>query len=131
MCKRGDIYFVDFGQNIDTCKQSGIRPAVIVSNNRANEHSPVITVVPLTSKIYKKRMLPTHVYIPRGCGTGLPQNSLALAEQVETIDKKYLLERRGAVSDDTVMTKLTKALQIQIGAVERYNCRFLRESGCA
>lgn len=63
MCKRGDIYFVDFGQNIDTCKQSGIRPAVIVSNNRANEHSPVITVVPLTSKIYKKRMLPTHVYI--------------------------------------------------------------------
>ena len=51
MCKRGDIYFVDFGQNIDTCKQSGIRPAVIVSNNRANKHYPVITVVPLTSKI--------------------------------------------------------------------------------
>lgn len=108
MCKRGDIYFVDCGQNIDTCKQSGIRPAVI-------------TVVPLASKIYKKRMLPTHVYIPRGCGTGLPQNSLALAEPVEIIDKKYLLERRGAVSDDVVMTKLTKALQIQIGAVERYN----------
>ena len=108
MCKRGDIYFVDCGQNIDTCKQSGIRPAVI-------------TVVPLASKIYKKRMLPTHVYIPRGCGTGLPQNSLALAEPVETIDKKYLLERRGAVSYDVVMTKLTKALQIEIGAVERYN----------
>ena len=54
-------------------------------------------------------------------GTGLPQNNPALAEQVETIDKKYLPERRGAVSDDVVMTKLTKALQIQIGAVERYN----------
>lgn len=60
-------------------------------------------------------------FFPRGCGTGLPQNSPTLAEQVETIDKKYLLERRGAVSDDVVMTKLTKALQIQIGAVERYN----------
>ena len=60
-------------------------------------------------------------FFPRGCGTGLPQNSLALAEQVETIDKKYLLERRGVVSDDIVMTKLTKALQIQIGVVERYN----------
>ena len=67
------------------------------------------------------RMLPTHVYIPRGCRTGRPQNSLALAEPVETIYKKYLLERRGAVSDDVVMTKLTKALQIQIGAAERYN----------
>ena len=51
MCKRGDIYFVDFGENIESNKQCGIRPAVIVSNNRANKHSPVITVVPLTSKI--------------------------------------------------------------------------------
>lgn len=86
MCKRGDIYYVDFGQNIDSNKQCGIRPAVIVSNNRANEHSPVITVVPLTSRTYKKRSLPTHVFIPKGCG--LERNSLALAEQVEAIDKK-------------------------------------------
>lgn len=66
MCKRGDIYYVDFGQNIDSNKQCGIRPAVIVSNNRANEHSPVITVVPLTSRTYKKRSLPTHVFIQNG-----------------------------------------------------------------
>ena len=92
MCKRGDIYFVDFGQNIESNKQCGIRPAVIVSNNRANEHSPVITVVPLTGRTYKKRFLPTHVFIPRSCG--LDRNSLALAEQVEAIDKKNLLEKR-------------------------------------
>jgi mRNA-degrading endonuclease toxin of MazEF toxin-antitoxin module len=55
MCKRGDIYFVDFGKSIDTRKQSGIRPVVVVSNNKANQHSPIITVVPLTSKIQKKR----------------------------------------------------------------------------
>ena len=85
MCKRGDVYYVDFGHNIESCKQSGIRPAVIVSNNRANLYSPVITVVPLTSRIHKKRSLPTHVYIPRGCGTGLPKSSMALADQVETI----------------------------------------------
>ena len=114
MCKRGDVYYVDFGHNIESCKQSGIRPAVIVSNNRANFSSPVITVVPLTSRIHKKRSLPTHVYIPRGC-------SMALAEQVETIDKKYLLEKKGTVADIAVMEKITKALQIQIGAVERYN----------
>ena len=121
MCKRGDVYYVDFGHNIESCKQSGIRTAVVVSNNRANFYSPVITVVPLTSRIHKKRSLPTHVYIPRGCGTGLPKSSMALAEQVETIDKKYLLEKKGAVEDIAVMEKITKALQIQIGAVERYN----------
>ena len=81
MCRRGDIYYVDFGMNIDTRKQSGIRPVVIVSNNKANAHSPVITVVPLTSKVHKKRFLPTHVYIPASAGFGLSCGSLALAEQ--------------------------------------------------
>ena len=46
MCKRGDIYFVDFGKHKDTKKQQGIRPVVVVSNNKANTHSPVITVDP-------------------------------------------------------------------------------------
>lgn len=117
MCRRGDIYYVDFGQNIG-CKQSGVRPAVVVSNNKANEHSPVVTVVPLTSRIYKKRFLPTHVLIPRSAGCGLDKSSLALAEQVETIDKILLLERRGCVEDAAIMEKITRALQIQIGAVE-------------
>lgn len=119
MCKRGDIYFVDFGQNIDSNKQCGIRPAVIVSNNRANEHSPVITVVPLTGRTYKKRHLPTHVFIPKCCG--LDRNSLALAEQVEAIDKKNLREKRGHISDGAVMEQITKALQIQLGVDDRYN----------
>ena len=119
MCKRGDIYYVDFGQNIDSNKQCGIRPAVIVSNNRANEHSPVITVVPLTSRTYKKRSLPTHVFIPKGCG--LERNSLALAEQVEAIDKKNLREKRGQITDVVIMERITQTIQIQIGVDDRYN----------
>lgn len=71
MCKRGDIHFVDFGKNIDTSKQYGIRPIVIISNNKANDHSSVITVVPLTSRINKKRFLPNHVYIPSYAGSRL------------------------------------------------------------
>ena len=119
MCKRGDIYFVDFCQNIESNKQCGIRPAVIVSNNRANEHSPVITVVPLTGRTYKKRFLPTHVFIPKSCG--LDRNSLALAEQVESIDKKNLREKRGHISDSAIMAQITQAIQIQIGVDDRYN----------
>ena len=57
MCKRGDIYSVDFGNNHDSHKQSGIRPAIIVSNNKANANSPVITVVPLSSRVWKRRYL--------------------------------------------------------------------------
>ena len=42
-CRRGDIYFVDFGRDTESNLQCGIRPALVVSNNRANENSPVIT----------------------------------------------------------------------------------------
>lgn len=86
-----------------------------------NEHSPVITVVPLTSKTDKKRLLPTHVYIPISAGCGLSYGSLVLAEQVKAIDKSQLLEKKGAITNTEVMDKITKAIQIQIGVFEEYN----------
>ena len=51
--KRGDIWMVDFGppEDDEDHLQHSIRPVVIVSNNRANEHSMVLHAVPLTSKI--------------------------------------------------------------------------------
>ena len=117
MCRRGDIYYVDFGKS-DGSKQGGIRPALIVSNNRANKNSPVITVVPLTARIWKKQYLPTHVRI---YGNGLKKPSMALAEQVETLDKCNLKEKIGEVVDNTVMEQVTVALQVQIGVFEKYN----------
>ena len=46
---------VNLGQVPGTSLQSGIRPVVVVSNNKANTYSPVVTVVPFTSRVYKKR----------------------------------------------------------------------------
>jgi mRNA-degrading endonuclease toxin of MazEF toxin-antitoxin module len=121
MCRRGDIYLVDFGENIDTCKQKGVRPVIVVSNNRANAHSPVITVEPLTTKINKKRYLPTHVNIPLSAVRGLSSGSMALAEQVEAIDKNRLLGKKGFIINNGIMDKITRAIQIQIGAYAEYN----------
>ena len=68
MCKRGDIYYVDFGEKAGS-KQVGIRPVLVVSNNKANKHSPpVVTVVPLSARVWKKKYIPTHVQIPKGAG---------------------------------------------------------------
>lgn len=117
MCMRGDIYYVDFGEGSGS-KQGGFRPALIVSNNMANNNSPVVTVIPLTARTWKKRYLPTHVRI-FGCGLSRP--SMALAEQVETVDKRNLRGKIGRVSDESVMEQVTKALLIQIGAVAGYN----------
>jgi len=121
MCKRGDIYYVNFGNNPNSFKQSGLRPAVIVSNNKANCNSPLVTVIPLTTKVWKKKHLPTHVLIHDKLYTGLNQESMALAEQVETLDKSLLDNRIGEISDPLVMEQITIALQIQIGVFAEYN----------
>ncbi len=121
MCRRGDIYYVDFGINYDSYKQSGVRPAIIVSNNKANTNSPVVTVIPLTARTWKKKYLPTHILIPTRIHTGLGRASMALAEQVETLDKKFLGDKIGEVNDEMVMGQITVALQIQIGAYDEYN----------
>ena len=78
--ERGDILMVNLGQVPGTSLQSGIRPVVVVSNNKANTYSPVVTVVPFTSRVYKKRYLPTHVFINRYEMVGLRRHGLVLAE---------------------------------------------------
>ena len=82
MCRIGDIYTAELDADIDGSLQSGIRPVLIISNNKANEFSPVITIIPITSRLGKKK-LPTHVYMTQ-CGLSRP--SIALAEQITSIN---------------------------------------------
>lgn len=117
--KRGDIYCVDFGAADRTHKQKGIRPAVIISNNKNNDSSPVVTVVPLTSR--RKRPLPTHVPIRRDYNNGLTKTSVALAEQIETMDKTRLKRRIGEITDDVILEAITVAVMVQVGVYDEYN----------
>ena len=81
--RRGEIYYID-NENAVGCEQRGIRPAVIVGNDVGNKYSPVLLVVYFT--LQPKKALPTHVYV-RGYGT-------ALCEQIFTIDKSRILQKR-------------------------------------
>lgn len=115
MCKRGDIYFADLGETNGGSEQGGVRPVLIVSNDTANCHSPVITVVPMTGRI-KKVHQPTHVVVfPDQC-SGLSKPSMVLAEQVISIDKARLKNYRGRIASRKIMREVTEALQVQIGA---------------
>ncbi len=82
------------GRDTESNLQCGIRPALVVSNNRANENSPVITVIPLTARTYKRTHFPTHVLIPKTSGTGLARNSMALAEQVALLTSPVSWRKR-------------------------------------
>lgn len=79
MLYRGDVVWVMDSKGIGS-EQRGERPALIVSNDYANEHAPVVTVVWLTTQ--EKKPLPTH------CEVKGTEKSTALCENVTTISKE-------------------------------------------
>lgn len=109
-CKKYDIFYVNlFAPRAENCVQNGYRPAIIVSNNNGNEVSPIVTVVPITSK--KKRPLPTHVSLR---GYGLNRISTALCEQTTCIDKSQIMNKVGTVTNPDLQEAINQALKIQL-----------------
>jgi mRNA interferase MazF len=103
---RGDIVLVDLNPVIGT-EQTGIRPAVIIQNNRANKVSPHTIIAPLTSKI-RNAILPSHVFL-ESTTQGLTQDSVVLCEQIRVIDKRRILKHLGKIPDAKVL-ELNSAL---------------------
>lgn len=106
---RGEIYYADLSPAYG-CEQGGLRPVLIVQNNVGNRHAPTTIIAPLTSRLTKKP-LPTHVEFSCDC---LKDASVALLEQVRTIDKSRLKQRMGWVSSE-VMEQVNKAMMISLG----------------
>jgi mRNA interferase MazF len=84
--RRGQIYWVDFSP-VKGSEQDGRRPAVVVSNNVANQHGSVVTVVPITSAPQKKKY-PQNVPLPEN--QPLPQAGTIYCGQVRTVSKQRL-----------------------------------------
>lgn len=110
MCRNGDIFMAELAEQDEGSLQTGSRPVLIISNNKANQHSPVITVIPLTSRLGKNR-LPTHVLIQR---CGLPKPSIALAEQITSINKSRLKEKMGSIHQTVYADRVRQAIGIQL-----------------
>ena len=77
-----------------------------------NRYSPTVIATAITSQINKAKM-PTHIEIDAG-GFGLSKDSVVLAEQIRTIDKRRLKEKIGHV-DGNLMDKVNEALEISFG----------------
>lgn len=110
MCRYGDIYWAKLPEDTIGSLQSGVRPVIVVSNDMANEFSPVITVLPLTSKI-KKKKLQTHVFVK---GRGL-KPSIILAEQIMSLNQNQLLTQICSLkSEYEILKKIKKAIAVQL-----------------
>lgn len=115
VCRRGDIFFANLNPVIGS-EQGGIRPVLILQNDRGNRFSRTTIVAAITSKAGKNR-LPTHIILP-AARYRLENDSIVLLEQIRTIDKRRL-KNRIARLDDNGMLQLEEALRASLGLTQR------------
>lgn len=96
---RGQIIMADLPCT-GTSIQTGLRPCVVISNNKANKFSPNVIVVPLTSK--NKKPLPTHYTMLPSKNNGLKVASTVLAEQILTLSKTMIKRVIGKVEEEHI-----------------------------
>lgn len=111
--KKYQIFYCDLGQAVEgDSTQAGLRPCILVSNDKNNRHSPTINIIPITSRAKKK--MPTHCRVM--CGT----ESVAMAEQIRTISKKRICTDEGIVNKvyeipHCFRGEIDRILRVQLG----------------
>ena len=109
---RGEIYWADLGQGIDS-EQGGIRPVLVIQNDIGNAKSTTTVVIPLTSK--NKKSLPIHVLVK----DTLLYESISLCEQIRAISKSRLIVRgkvrRISRVDPDILRQIESALFLELG----------------
>jgi mRNA interferase MazF len=108
--RRGDIFYVDFSPTRGS-EQGGLRPAVVVSNDTANRHSPVVTVCAITSREQKK---PYPQNVSLLANDPLPRAGTILGNQILTVSRERLNSYCGRLKGEQIR-ELDQALRESLG----------------
>lgn len=92
MIKRGDVYWADLQPTVGS-EQGGVRPVMILQNDKGNYFSSTVIIAPMTAKTGKHN-LPIHVTVYAG-EAGIGRTSMVLLEQIRVLDKSRLGEYIG------------------------------------
>ena len=84
------------------------RPALVVSNDINNEHSPIVSISPITSNVTK--VYSFEVEIPAG-KEGLKTRSKVMVNQTRAVDKLRLINRLGHLPEQ-IMKEVDQALRL-------------------
>jgi mRNA interferase MazF len=112
--RRGEVYLVNFDPTLGA-EIRKTRPALIVQNDIVNRHSAITIVAAITSQ-FDQPLYPTEVLIspPEG---GLRADSVALLNQIRSIDKQRLVRRLGTLKPET-MDRVDHAILISMGLIK-------------
>ena len=105
--KRGDVFLVNFDPTVGA-EVRKTRPAVVVSNDINNLHSPIISIAPISSSV--ARIFSFEVEIPAGAG-GLKVRSKILTNQTRAVDKIRLHKKVGHLPQE-IMSQLDRSLKL-------------------
>ena len=111
--KKGGIYLAALDPTLGS-EISKTRPVVVVSNDKNNQFSGTVTVLPITSKKIK-RVYPFEVHVKKGTGN-LPKNSKIKADQIRTLDKSRIVKFIGEL-DREKMDEIEEAVKIHLDLV--------------
>ena len=105
--KRGDIWYVESSYAAVGSEQRPGRPAIVVSNDKNNQHSSTVEMVYLTTQ--PKHDLPTHVTI-----RSTNRVSTAICEQITTVAVERIGSYCGQASDEE-MAAIDRAMLVSLG----------------
>jgi mRNA interferase MazF len=112
--RRGEVYLVNFDPTVGA-EIRKTRPALVLQNDIANRHSPVVIVAAVSSK-FDSSLYPTEVPVAAPEG-GLGVDSVVLLNQIRTVDKQRLVRRLGTLRPAT-MLRVDYALPVSLGLVK-------------
>jgi len=108
--RRGGCYLAGLDPVVGH-ETSKTRPVVVVSNDKNNQFSGTVTVLPVTSQSLHKTY-PFEVFLSKG-EANLPKDSKVKADQIRTLDKRRLVKFIGTLNDDQ-MEKVDRAVRIHL-----------------
>lgn len=108
---RGDVVRVRLDP-VEGSEQAGECPALVISPDLINEHSPVVLVAAITSrKVDRIYPFEAPILPPQG---GLARPSKVPPMHVRSVDKRRITGRYGAVGEET-MRQVDDALRVAVG----------------
>lgn len=108
--KRGDVFLVNFDPTVGA-EVKKIRPAMVVSNDINNAHSPIISIAPVTSNV--RRVYRFEVEIAAGSGC-LQSRAKVMINQTRAVDKVRLVKRLGRIGPP-MLDAVDRAIALHYG----------------